>query len=73
MMNKNIFEGNWKQIKGKLKQQWGKFTDDEIDQMEGQYDKIAGALQKKYGYDQEHTEKELENFAVKNKLDKSKH
>ena len=71
-MNKNIIEGNWRQIKGKLKQQWGKFTDNDIEKMEGSYDKLAGALQEKYGYDQERSEKEIETFAEKNKLEKEK-
>lgn len=71
-MNKNIIEGNWRQIKGKVKQQWGKFTDDEVDQMEGTYDELAGALQKKYGYDQERSNREIESFVVKNKIAKDR-
>jgi uncharacterized protein YjbJ (UPF0337 family) len=37
-MNKDIFKGNWKEMKGKVKQQWGKLTDDDITQINGSYD-----------------------------------
>ena len=43
-MNKDILEGQWKQIKGKVKQQWGRLTDDELDQMSGRYDELAGLI-----------------------------
>ncbi|MBF0298040.1 MAG: CsbD family protein [Oligoflexia bacterium] len=67
-MNKDIIEGNWKIVKGKLKQQWAKFTDDDIEKMKGTYDEIRGRLQKLYGHDKERAEKELDEFIQKNKL-----
>ncbi|HJT21394.1 MAG TPA: CsbD family protein [Nitrospira sp.] len=48
-MNKDQFEGNWKQFKGDLKRQWGKFTDDDLLVIEGNYDKFEGRLQERYG------------------------
>jgi len=48
-MNRDQFKGSWKQFKGELKQQWGKFTDDDLMQIEGDYDKFIGAVQKHYG------------------------
>lgn len=48
-MNKEHFKGNWQQFKGELKKQWGKFTDDDLLEMEGDYDKFLGAMQKRYG------------------------
>jgi len=65
-MNKDIVEGNWHQIKGKLKQQWGKLTDDEITQMQGSYEKLEGTLQKKYGYQKDQAQKEIQAFLDKN-------
>lgn len=65
-MNKDIVKGNWKELKGKLKQQWSKFTDDEVGQMQGTYEELAGALQKNYGYEKEQAEKEIESFLHKN-------
>lgn len=70
-MNKNIIQGKWKEIKGRLQQQWGKLSDDEISKLRGSYDELSGMLQKKYGYDQERTHKEIEQFLKSNKLDES--
>lgn len=71
MLNKNIFQGNWKEIKGKLRQQWGNLTEDEVAKMKGSYEELRGVLQKKYGFDQERSDKEIENFVKKNHLDKT--
>jgi uncharacterized protein YjbJ (UPF0337 family) len=48
-MNRDQFKGQWKQFKGELKKQWGKFTDDDLLQIEGDYDKFAGKVQERYG------------------------
>lgn len=48
-MNSETFKGQWKQLKGALKQQWGKFTDDDLLQIEGDYDKFVGKVQERYG------------------------
>ena len=48
-MNKDQFKGRWTQFKGELKKQWGKFTDDDLQQIEGDYQKFQGTLQAKYG------------------------
>ncbi|MCK6628661.1 MAG: CsbD family protein [Anaerolineae bacterium] len=61
-MNQDIFTGMWKQIKGEIKTQWGKLTDDELDQVEGQYDKMIGKLQEKYGYTRQEAEDEMGEF-----------
>jgi len=66
-MNKDIIKGKWKEVKGKLKQQWSELTDDEIGQMQGTYDELEGTLQRKYGYKKEEAEREIENFVDKNR------
>jgi uncharacterized protein YjbJ (UPF0337 family) len=48
-MNKDQFKGRWTQFKGELKKQWGKFTDDDLLQIEGDYQKFQGTLQARYG------------------------
>jgi uncharacterized protein YjbJ (UPF0337 family) len=48
-MNADQLKGKWKQFKGELKQQWGKFTDNDLQQIEGSYDKIICMLQERYG------------------------
>jgi uncharacterized protein YjbJ (UPF0337 family) len=48
-MNADMFKGKWGQFKGELKRQWGKFTDDDLTQIEGNYDKFLGKVQERYG------------------------
>jgi uncharacterized protein YjbJ (UPF0337 family) len=48
-MNADQLKGKWMQFKGELKQQWGKFIDNDLQQIEGSYDKIIGMLQARYG------------------------
>ncbi len=57
-MNNNILEGKWKQIRGQAKTWWGKLTDDDLEKVGGQYDKLIGLLQTKYGYTQVQAEEE---------------
>lgn len=49
-MNKNIFIGNWKQIRGEAKSWWGKLTDDDVERAQGKLEVLAGLLQERYGY-----------------------
>ncbi|MBF0206915.1 MAG: CsbD family protein [Oligoflexia bacterium] len=67
-MNKDIIKGNWKIAKSKIQQQWGKFTNDDVEKMKGTYEELKGHIQKKYGYEKERAEKELEEFIKNNKL-----
>lgn len=64
-MNKDIFEGNWEEVKGKLKQAWGKLTDDDIKVIEGSHQEIIGKLQKHYGYSKDQAEQALRDFQGK--------
>lgn len=65
-MNKDIVQGKWKEIQGTIKKQWSELTDDDIGKMKGSYEELEGALQKKYGYEKDRTEKEIEKFLEKN-------
>jgi uncharacterized protein YjbJ (UPF0337 family) len=65
-MNKDIVKGNFTQLKGKIKQQWGKLTDDEIDQMEGNAQILAGKLQERYGLEREEAERQAGEFRRSN-------
>lgn len=61
-MNKDRIQGNWKQLKGKAKQQWGKLTDDDLDQIEGNYEILSGRLQEAYGISQEEAEQRIDDW-----------
>ena len=52
-MNRDQFKGLWNQFKGEAKKQWGKLTDDDLMQVEGDYDKFLGLIQQRYGDEQE--------------------
>lgn len=58
-MNRDIIEGNWRQMKGKVKERWGKLTDDQLDQIEGNYDVLCGKIQEAYGLSREEVERDL--------------
>ncbi len=59
-MNKDEFEGKWKQIRGQAREWWGKLTDDDVDKVAGKYESFIGLIQEKYGYTREHAEKEYD-------------
>ncbi len=61
-MNKNVLEGKWMQLRGAIREKWGELTDDELDQIAGKRDKLAGVLQEKYGYGQMEAEREIDDF-----------
>jgi uncharacterized protein YjbJ (UPF0337 family) len=65
-MNKDIVSGNFKQLRGKIKAQWGKLTDDEIDQMEGHAEILAGKLQERYGMARDDAERQAREFQTRN-------
>ncbi len=61
-MNMDQIKGDWKQLQGKVKAQWGKLTDDDMTTVEGKRDELAGRIQERYGLAKEQAEKELDDF-----------
>ena len=61
-MNKDEIGGNWKQFKGKAKEQWGKLTDDDMTVIEGKRDQLVGKIQERYGYEKDQAEKEVSDW-----------
>jgi uncharacterized protein YjbJ (UPF0337 family) len=61
-MNWDQVAGNWKQFQGKVKEKWGKLTDDDLTVIGGKRDQLAGILQQRYGYEKARAEKELDEF-----------
>ena len=64
-MNWDRIEGNWKQVTGKVKVQWGKLTDDDIDVVAGRRDQLAGKIQERYGIAKDEAEKQLSAWESK--------
>ena len=61
-MNWDTIKGDWKQLRGKIKEQWGDLTDDDLDRIEGKRDQLLGAVQKRYGVARDAAEKQLTEF-----------
>lgn len=61
-MNWDRVEGNWKEFKGRVKQQWGDLTDDDLTVIEGNRDELAGRLQKRYGYAKDQARREIDSW-----------
>ena len=62
VMNWDTVKGNWKQFRGKVKEQWGDLTDDDLDRIEGKRDQLLGAVQKRYGIARDEAERQLKEF-----------
>ncbi|MFA6850638.1 MAG: CsbD family protein [Selenomonadaceae bacterium] len=61
-MNEDILQGKWAEIKGSIKVQWGKLTDDDLIEIQGMQEKLEGLLQTKYGYSKERVQQEYSKF-----------
>ena len=64
-MNSDQLKGNWKQLMGDAKKQWGKLTDDDLKQVEGRKDKLVGKIQERYGSSREEAEKQSDDWLGK--------
>lgn len=61
-MNKQIVEGNWMQLKGKVREKWGKLTDDDMDVIDGKRDQLIGRLKERYGKTSDAVDAEVKAF-----------
>jgi uncharacterized protein YjbJ (UPF0337 family) len=61
-MDWNRVEGNWKQVKGKVKEKWGKLTDDDLDVINGRRDQLEGKIQERYGIAKDQTRKDIDDW-----------
>lgn len=67
-MNTETLKGKWKQSKGAIQKEWGKITNDELDQIQGDTVKLAGRVQEKYGLSKDEAEREVNGFLDKMKI-----
>lgn len=61
-MDRNEMKGQWKQLRGRAKEEWGKLTDDDLDQIEGRRDRLVGKLQERYGKSEGEASEEADQF-----------
>lgn len=61
-MNSETFKGQWKQLKGHVRKQWGKLTDDDLDQIRGDAEVLAGKIQERYGRAKDEAKAEVDRF-----------
>lgn len=70
-MNKDLFEGKWREFSGKVKEKWGKLTDNELKEINGKRENLLGKIQTHYGMAKDKAEKELAEFEKTCKCDSS--
>ncbi|MBL1274101.1 MULTISPECIES: CsbD family protein [Marinobacter] len=61
-MNKDIADGKWQQMKGKIQQKWGDLTDDDLDRINGQREEFAGVMKERYGKSKEEADQEFDKL-----------
>jgi uncharacterized protein YjbJ (UPF0337 family) len=61
-MNWDTIKGSWNQMKGKVREQWGDLTDDDIERMAGERDQLVGKIQQRYGCTREEAERQVRNW-----------
>ncbi len=64
-MDWNRIEGSWKEFKGKIKQQWGNLTDDDVDRIAGKRDELEGKLQQRYGLTKDAARQQIDDWMIR--------
>ncbi len=70
-MNRDVLQGQWTQLKGKVREQWGKLTDDDFEQIQGNAEKLIGKLQERYGRNREQAEQDLDRWLEQQRTTKA--
>jgi uncharacterized protein YjbJ (UPF0337 family) len=65
-MNSDQLKGKWKQLKGSVKERWGKLTDDDLDVIDGQSEQLIGTIQERYGIAREAAQKQVDEWNAQN-------
>ena len=74
-MNQDRIQGRWKQLKGKVKEQWGKLTDDDLDVIAGRRDQLLGRIQQRHGLARDEAERQItdwEHSSTDHRLDRER-
>lgn len=70
-MNWETVEGKWEQMKGQVKEAWGKLTDNDLTQIRGQKDQLVGKIRERYGVEKEDAEEQIQKFCRNMKNDET--
>ena len=70
-MNSDQLQGKWKQLKGSLKERWGKLTDQDLDVIAGKRDQLIGTIQERYGVAREEAQKQVDDWKTADLDDRS--
>lgn len=65
-MNSDRWRGQWKQVKGRIKEQWGRLTDDDLDVIAGKRQQLLGRIQERHGIAREEAQRQVERFEQRN-------
>ena len=68
-MNSDQMQGKWKQIKGSVKERWGKLTDDDLDVIDGKHDQLIGKIQERYGIAKDAAKKQVDEWNAADQAD----
>jgi uncharacterized protein YjbJ (UPF0337 family) len=68
-MNEDTFKGQWMQLKGKVREQWGKLTDDDLDQIQGRSEQLIGKLQNRYGIAREEAQRQFDAWEQSSRVE----
>ncbi|MFW6182325.1 MAG: CsbD family protein [Chloroflexota bacterium] len=61
-MNNDVLRGKWKQLKGRVREEWGELTDDDVDRIQGNREQLEGRLQERYGYAKDEAREEVDGW-----------
>jgi uncharacterized protein YjbJ (UPF0337 family) len=65
-MNEDTLKGQWTQIKGRIREQWGKLTDDDVDQIQGRAEQLVGRIQERYGIARDDAKRQVDEWLREN-------
>lgn len=71
-MNTDQLQGKWKQLKGSVKERWGKLTDDDIDVINGQHDHLIGRIQERYGIAKQEAQSQVDEWMRRHRSDEER-
>ena len=68
-MNEDTLKGQWTQLKGRIREQWGKLTDDDLDQIQGRSEQLIGRVQTRYGIARDEAQRQVDTWMRDTRVD----